>query len=170
MWRKGAFPHSAYRVWLTPGVPRLTQLLCVKLGCCICAQLLCTRLVLAKRADSQCTAAEAPVSKQSAARATQVGVYLPLYDLMAERWAPAWWAPLAAGSAARTVAVLSTSPLELVRTRMQARTHAQPAAHDVERVLQGSWFIKPATLSMAGRESSAELSDMYTGLYIYILM
>ena len=49
-------------------------------------------------------------------------MYLPLYDLMSERWAPAWWAPLAAGSAARTVAVLSTSPLELVRTRMQART------------------------------------------------
>ncbi len=61
-------------------------------------------------------------------------MYLPLYDLMAERWAPAWWAPLAAGSAARTVAVLSTSPLELVRTRMQARAHAQPAAHDVEHV------------------------------------
>ena len=50
-------------------------------------------------------------------------MYLPLYDLMSERWAPAWWAPLAAGSAARTVAVLSTSPLELVRTRMQARAH-----------------------------------------------
>ncbi len=63
-----------------------------------------------------------------------MGVYLPLYDLMAERWAPAWWAPLAAGSAARTVAVLSTSPLELVRTRMQACSHAQPAAHDVEFV------------------------------------
>lgn len=53
-----------------------------------------------------------------------MGVYLPLYDAMAERWAPAWWAPLAAGSAARTVAVLSTSPLELVRTRMQARWQA----------------------------------------------
>ena len=52
-------------------------------------------------------------------------MYLPLYDLMAERWAPAWWAPLAAGSAARTVAVLSTSPLELVRTRMQARAAAK---------------------------------------------
>ena len=57
----------------------------------------------------------------------QVGVYLPLYDLMSERWAPAWWAPLAAGSAARTVAVLSTSPLELVRTRMQARTFCRNA-------------------------------------------
>ena len=58
----------------------------------------------------------------------QVGVYLPLYDLMSERWAPAWWAPLAAGSAARTVAVLSTSPLELVRTRMQARARCRATA------------------------------------------
>ena len=54
-----------------------------------------------------------------------VGIYFPLYDaLTAELEASSSWvapyAPLLAGSAARTVAVLCTSPLELIRTRMQA--------------------------------------------------
>jgi hypothetical protein len=54
-----------------------------------------------------------------------VGIYFPLYDaLTAELEASSTWvapyAPLLAGSAARTVAVLCTSPLELIRTRMQA--------------------------------------------------
>ena len=54
-----------------------------------------------------------------------VGIYFPLYDALTARLeaASAWvapYAPLLAGSAARTVAVLCTSPLELIRTRMQA--------------------------------------------------
>ena len=50
-----------------------------------------------------------------------MGIYLPLYDYLLtkmQRLGP--YAPLAAGAAARTAAVLCTSPLELIRTRMQA--------------------------------------------------
>lgn len=52
----------------------------------------------------------------------QVGIYFPLYDALAADLAkgPAGaQAPLVAGAVARTAAVLCTSPLELVRTRMQ---------------------------------------------------
>ena len=53
-----------------------------------------------------------------------VGIYFPLYDALQARLegaggASAPYAPLLAGSAARTAAVLCTSPLELIRTRMQ---------------------------------------------------
>ena len=53
-----------------------------------------------------------------------MGIYFPLYDALAAELAqgPAGaQAPLVAGAVARTAAVLCTSPLELVRTRMQAR-------------------------------------------------
>ena len=51
-----------------------------------------------------------------------VGIYLPLYDHLNAEWASSLGAaaPLYAGAFARTVAVLCTSPLELIRTRMQA--------------------------------------------------
>lgn len=62
----------------------------------------------------------------------QVGVYLPLYDyLMSLLLPPAGMcAPLMAGSLARTVAVLCTSPLELVRTRMQVTRLCQSLVKD----------------------------------------
>ena len=54
----------------------------------------------------------------------QVGIYMPLYDNLLPRFsAYGYAAPLLAGSLARTVAVLCTSPLELIRTRMQALLH-----------------------------------------------
>jgi len=54
-----------------------------------------------------------------------VGIYLPLYDYLQAEWANSLGAaaPLYAGAFARTVAVLCTSPLELIRTRMQAVLH-----------------------------------------------
>ncbi|EFJ52939.1 mitochondrial substrate carrier [Volvox carteri f. nagariensis] len=50
-----------------------------------------------------------------------VGVYMPMYDYLLQRTTVplGGYAPLFAGSAARTVAVLLVGPLELVRTRQQ---------------------------------------------------
>ncbi len=61
-----------------------------------------------------------------------VGIYLPLYDFLQAEWADSLGAaaPLYAGALARTVAVLCTSPLELIRTRMQAVLHPQQASND----------------------------------------
>lgn len=59
-----------------------------------------------------------------------MGIYFPLYDALAAELAkgPAGaQAPLVAGAVARTAAVLFTSPLELVRTRMQVRRMRWPA-------------------------------------------
>ena len=53
-------------------------------------------------------------------------MYLPMYDfLMAELDSHTAYAPLIAGSAARTVSVVATSPLELLKTRIQAAGAAQ---------------------------------------------
>jgi solute carrier family 25 protein 39/40 len=53
-----------------------------------------------------------------------VGIYLPLYDHLLEdlqgRGASSLYAPLLAGTLARTAAVYCTAPFELVRVRMQA--------------------------------------------------
>jgi solute carrier family 25 protein 39/40 len=75
-----------------------------------------------------------------------VGIYLPLYDFLLLRlqrqlqllaaqqgqgqqypMGGGAWAPLVAGTLARTAAVFCTAPFELARTRLQAG-HAQPAA------------------------------------------
>ncbi|KAK2078259.1 hypothetical protein QBZ16_004128 [Prototheca wickerhamii] len=57
-----------------------------------------------------------------------VGIYLPLYDALLSLGQGAAWAPLAAGTLSRTAAVLVTAPLELARTRLQARPRAALAA------------------------------------------
>ena len=47
-------------------------------------------------------------------------MYLPLYDYLLTQFSGLGWsAPLVTGATARTAAVLLTSPLELLRTRMQ---------------------------------------------------
>lgn len=55
-----------------------------------------------------------------------VGIYLPLYDAMleyAQKQGTGYYAPLLAGTAARSVAVYCTSPIELMRVRVQSVIH-----------------------------------------------
>lgn len=62
----------------------------------------------------------------------QVGIYLPCYDIF-RNWiedftksnAPGLtpYAPLVAGSVARSLACIACSPIELARTRMQVHLH-----------------------------------------------
>ncbi|BDA48617.1 Solute carrier family 25 member 40 [Coccomyxa sp. Obi] len=96
-----------------------------------------------------------------------VGVYLPLYDYLLARLMPSagFYAPLMAGSVARTVAVLCTSPLELVRTRMQAYLHPAEAA---ERGGKGAkarpvnmWSHLPASTQ---RGALGRISSMWRGV------
>ena len=48
-------------------------------------------------------------------------MYLPMYDfLLAELDSSSTYAPLMAGSMARAMSVVATSPLELLKTRIQA--------------------------------------------------
>ncbi|KAK9808452.1 hypothetical protein WJX73_007173 [Symbiochloris irregularis] len=58
-----------------------------------------------------------------------VAIYLPLYDIFSKKMEPmhlGLMTPLAAGAGARTVAAMCTSPLELLKTRMQAASqHAE---------------------------------------------
>lgn len=84
----------------------------------------CHYIPLARRPRSTCSAPQSVAWLCSPRPLTfvQVGIYFPLYDALAAELArgPAGaYAPLVAGAAARTAAVLCTSPLELVRTRMQ---------------------------------------------------
>ncbi|GAQ88168.1 mitochondrial substrate carrier protein [Klebsormidium nitens] len=59
-----------------------------------------------------------------------VGIYMPLYDIFREKLERETqlgpYAPFLAGAASRSVAVLICSPLELVRTRMQAQKADRP--------------------------------------------
>ena len=64
----------------------------------------------------------------------QVGIYLPCYDIF-RNWiedftrsnAPGLtpYAPLVAGSVARSLACIACSPIELARTRMQVHLHLE---------------------------------------------
>jgi hypothetical protein len=64
----------------------------------------------------------------------QVGIYLPCYDIF-RNWiedftrsnAPGLtpYAPLVAGSVARSLACIACSPIELARTRMQVHLHVK---------------------------------------------
>lgn len=64
-------------------------------------------------------------------------LYLPLYDhLLAEMGPSSAWAPLAAGALARTVSVVATSPLDLLRTRIQAAGASNTAHSPFTTALQ----------------------------------
>lgn len=51
-----------------------------------------------------------------------VGIYMPMYDALLQQWGEGLGraAPIAAGTAARTVACFCVAPFELLRTRLQA--------------------------------------------------
>jgi Mitochondrial carrier protein len=51
-----------------------------------------------------------------------VGIYMPLYDLLRDRFEPnlASAAPLAASSIARAIAVVCVAPLEVIRTQLMS--------------------------------------------------
>ena len=76
---------------------------------------------------SACWQHVAAVHHNKAPCVVQVGIYMPLYDILIRKadGVGGGTAPLLAGGLARTVAVLCTAPLELVRTRTQALFHPQ---------------------------------------------
>ena len=61
-----------------------------------------------------------------------VGIYMPLYDLLRDRFEPTMGsvaAPLTASSIARAIAVICVAPLEVLRTRlMSGRQRKQPVS------------------------------------------
>lgn len=89
-----------------------------------------------------------------------VGIYMPLYDTLRDRFEPALagTAPLVASSLARAVAVVSVAPLEVLRTRLMSSkgdeaarrgrmcwecrqaAEAQAAPLSIRRPLSGGWW------------------------------
>jgi solute carrier family 25 protein 39/40 len=74
----------------------------------------------------------------------QVGIYLPCYDIFrngiedfARSNAPGLtpYAPLVAGSVARSLACIACSPIELARTRMQVLLHLECFTYGVRPTL-----------------------------------
>ena len=64
-------------------------------------------------------------------------LYLPLYDHLLKELGPSNpYAPLLAGSLARTVSVVATSPLDLLRTRIQAAGGASTIQSPLMTALQ----------------------------------
>ena len=106
-----------------------------------------------------------------------VGIYLPCYDLLLHNLrssVPAEYVsytPLAAGATSRTLAVLCVAPLELVRTRMQARP-ANGASRDSARAgggVMGSIASSLRTHAGAGaqpgqRGGRLDLRRLWTGV------
>ncbi|XP_078174901.1 mitochondrial carrier protein MTM1-like isoform X2 [Carex rostrata] len=87
-----------------------------------------------------------------------VGIYLPSYDLL-RNWIEGYtnqsyphltpYAPLFAGSMARTLACIACSPIELARTRMQAFKEFGPGAK-----APGMWKTLLSVLSLRQNTSS----------------
>lgn len=68
-----------------------------------------------------------------------IGIYLPLYDTLHARLPQdSAFSPLAAGVAARTAAVLATSPLEFIKVRLQAAEAGAGATATVTACAAGS--------------------------------
>lgn len=98
-----------------------------------------------------------------------VGIYLPCYDIL-RNWIEEFtthsspnltpYAPLVAGSIARSLACIACSPIELARTRMQAfkesRTGARP---------QGMWKTLLGVLSPHGSTNYMENLQGYRALW-----
>lgn len=87
-----------------------------------------------------------------------MGIYFPLYDALAADLAagPAGGqAPLVAGALARTAAVLCTSPLELVRTRMQVGSPGGSTGSTMSSALRSRMKRGSGTAGMSHRSPVA---------------
>ncbi|GLC40983.1 hypothetical protein PLESTB_000960100 [Pleodorina starrii] len=110
-----------------------------------------------------------------------VGVYMPLYDYLLARLTAAaaaaagegappggsvsGYAPLVAGSAARTLAVLLVAPLELVRTRQQGNAGgARTAWEAVRETLQDTGAAAGGGASGSGRGAAGAAPQAGAGL------
>ena len=84
-------------------------------------------------------------------------MYLPMYDnLMAELDTSTTYAPLVAGSAARSMAVVATSPLELLKTRIQA---AGAATHSYSKITSTS--SNPLSIALQQMRSDLKVISLW---------